>query len=72
MQGDRGESPAGQAPGQQRSHQILNPDTGETRTVTQEQWRENGKALKAEGFVRVDEDGNVVEETEAEGGESQG
>lgn len=38
--------PEGGPPGQQKVYTITNPATGETRTVTQQQWREEklGKA----------------------------
>jgi hypothetical protein len=40
------DAPAGDNKGQQKTYVITNPATGETRTVTQQQWREEklGKA----------------------------
>lgn len=57
-QDDRGK--AGQAPGLAKTHTItrVNPDTGETETreVSQEEWREQGRQLRAEGWQRPDDD----------------
>lgn len=43
------------ASGQQKLHTIKNRNTGEQRQATQEEWRTNGKQLRAEGWERVDE-----------------
>jgi len=43
-------------PGQQQMHTIQNTNTGETKQITQEEWRTNGDQLKADGWVRVDDD----------------
>jgi hypothetical protein len=53
--------PEGGAPGQQKLHEVRNPTTGETRQVTQEQWRNRREDPSLGGFERVDGD-------EAEGG----
>lgn len=41
--------------GQKKLHGITNATTGEKRQITQEDWKVNGAALRAEGFTR-DED----------------
>lgn len=38
--------------GQQKPHQVRNRTTGETKTMTQEEWRNRDKAA---GWERVDE-----------------
>lgn len=48
------------APGQQKLHGITNATTGEKRQITQEDWKLNGKALRAEGFTRDEEDTEEV------------
>ena len=51
------------AKGQQKMHQIRNSQTGESREVSQEQWRTDGKTLREQGFERVDaEDGTETPE----------
>lgn len=47
-------------PGQQKLHTIRNTNTGETKQITQEEWKENHKQLQEEGWVRVDEDAEVT------------
>lgn len=54
--------PMPDAPGQEKLHTIKNTATGETKEITQEEWRTNGKQLRAEGWVRVDDDGEPVPE----------
>jgi len=49
-------------PGQSQLHTIKNTNTGETKQITQEEWRTDGKQLKAEGWVRVDDSGTEVPE----------
>lgn len=41
---------SGQAPGQDKTYDITNPATGETRTVTQREWRE--QKLGQQGFEK--------------------
>jgi hypothetical protein len=50
------------AAGQQKSYNVTNPTTGETRTVTQAEWRE--QKLGQQGFEKPDV---VDEETEQKG-----
>lgn len=57
---DRGAAASG-APGQQKLHQIRNA-SGETREVSQEDWRTNRKQYQTDGWERVDAD-----ETEDDG-----
>ena len=45
--------------GQQKTHTMTNPTTGESREITQADWREHHKEYEAEGFVRPED----VEET---------
>lgn len=52
------------APGLQKEHEIFNAQTGETRTVTQQEWMDNGQQLRAEGFDRADDDGMPTESGE--------
>lgn len=52
--------------GQSKVHTITNPATGETREVTQEQWRQDGQALRQQGFTRPDDDLEAEEGTETE------
>lgn len=56
QQGNRGQGRAGQAPGQQKVHTVSNPETGEEREVTQQEWREQGAELRAQGFTRPEDD----------------
>jgi hypothetical protein len=62
----KGENP-GQ--GQSKLHKIRNESTGEEREVTQTEWREQGKSLREQGFVRVDEDGTEPADPTVEGGQ---
>jgi hypothetical protein len=48
-----GTSNAGQ--GQQKLHTITNGQTGETREISQEEWRTQGAQLRAEGWTRPEE-----------------
>lgn len=52
--------PAKGAKGQQKLHTISRTKDGvsETRQVSQEEWRTQGKTLKADGWVRPDGDDN--------------
>lgn len=57
----------GGPPGLQKTHTLsrTNPETGEveTRDVTQQEWKNEGKALRSEGWARPeDEDDEVPEE----------
>ena len=56
MPKDQMEEPgkSGQAPGQDKTHTITNPTTGESRMITQREWREQGRDLRDQGFVRDD------------------
>lgn len=47
---------ADKAAGQQKQVMIENPETGEQRSVTQQEWRTQGKALRQAGFVRPDDE----------------
>jgi hypothetical protein len=47
------------AKGQQKLHTITNTTTGETKQVTQEDWRLNGKQYRAEGWTRPDDDTEI-------------
>jgi hypothetical protein len=42
-------------PGQQNTKELVNANTGEHKTVTNEEWRTQGKTLRAEGWAPVDE-----------------
>jgi hypothetical protein len=66
---DRGQGRAGQAPGQQKVHTIKNEATGEEREITQQEWREQGRELRAQGFTRPEDE--EQEEGEAGGGEEE-
>lgn len=46
---------AGGGRGQDKQHTIRNPTTGEERQITQREWREQGKALREQGFQRPDD-----------------
>jgi hypothetical protein len=48
--------PEGGPRGQQKMHPVQNPTTGETREITQEQWRNRKDDPSLEGFERVDAD----------------
>lgn len=52
------------APGQQKPFKIVNPETGEEREITVAEWRTQGRALRAEGFVSVEDEEEEVEEPE--------
>jgi len=54
------------APGQQKPARITNATTGETKVITNEEWRTNGKQLRAEGWTRVDDEGETEPEPPAE------
>lgn len=60
---------AGAARGQAKEHEIRNAETGESRMVSQQEWRTNGKALREAGFERVDApEETATEEETATGG----
>lgn len=40
--------------GQSKLHEVRNPTTGETRQVTQEEWRNRRGDSSLDGFERVD------------------
>jgi hypothetical protein len=65
----------GQGKGQDKEHEITNTETGEKRTITQREWREQGQQLRADGWARAEdeaEEGDVeAEEGEPEGGAGQ-
>jgi hypothetical protein len=56
------------APGQQKEHEVFNPDGTPAGTMTQAEWRNRDKSL---GLTRPDED-DAVEEAPAEGETAEG
>lgn len=42
------------APGQSKLHVMTNTATGETRTITQADWKQNRATYLAQGFTRPD------------------
>ena len=42
--------------GQQKVHTITNATTGETKQITQEDWRLNGAQYRADGWTRPDDE----------------
>jgi hypothetical protein len=53
---NQGQGNQGQNQGQQKLHTVTNPATGESRQITQEQWRNRKTDASLEGFERVDEE----------------
>jgi hypothetical protein len=51
----------GKGLGQQKMHVIQHPKLGQ-QEVTQQMWREGGQDLRAQGWTRVDEQGQEVDE----------
>ena len=52
---DASDTSADSAPGQQQTHGVINAATGESRQVTQAQWRKRRSDATLEGFTRVDD-----------------
>ena len=50
-----------QGKGQDKMHVMSNPTTGEVRTITQADWRQNHKEYLAAGFIRPDEVEDVTD-----------
>jgi hypothetical protein len=52
-------TPKPSAPGQLKNHTITrsNPETGEqeSREITQQEWKDNGQALRADGWSRPED-----------------
>lgn len=63
---DRGRGQSGQAhgQGQQKLHTIVNATTGESRQISQSEWRATRTTLRQSGWYRPDDD----EVEAAEGG----
>jgi hypothetical protein len=61
----------GRGRGLDKEHEIsrTNPETGEieTRTITQREWKDNGKTLRAEGWTRPEDEDEGEGEGEGEG-----
>lgn len=53
---DKGKGPKADHAGQQKLHTIINLTTGETRQITQADWKLNRKLYQSQGFTRPDDD----------------
>lgn len=58
---------ASSAPGQQKLHTVRNA-AGETRQVTQEQWRNRANDSSLQGFERVDAEGGATQSASTSSG----
>lgn len=56
MANDKANPQSTQNRGQQKLHDVRNAQTGETRQITQEQWRNRSSDPSLAGFERVDGD----------------